>query len=137
MPISELEVSTLGLYDDARFPGRSLLVLNRHFEYFEKLDDTLLIPFVRDAQRAADAIRSATGSPRVNFAILGNAEPHIHWHLIPRNPDREQRPGRSPWDDPREKAPLPKASRDEIVLHIRLALERIARETSTTEAPGP
>lgn len=108
-PIISFGVSTLGAYNDARFPGRSLLVLNEHHTDFSDLDEVLLGKFASDAQRAARAIRDATGAPRVNYAILGNAEPHLHWHLIPRIPSAEPLPERSPWDDPRSKQALPTA----------------------------
>ena len=111
-PIARLTVSTLGLYDDGRFPGRCLLVLNEHFSQWEVLDRGLMQPFIEDAQRAARAISRASGSPRVNFAILGNTEPHVHCHLIPRRSEGEPNPKKSPWNDPRPvKKLLPDARR--------------------------
>ena len=100
-PVAELSVSVLGLYNDDRFPGRCILVLKDHREHWEDLDSGLLGEFASDSQRAVKAITTATGSIRVNLAILGNTDPHLHFHLIPRNPNIEPNPKKSPWNDPR------------------------------------
>lgn len=105
-PIAELSVSTLGLYDDARFPGRCLLALNDHAEHFEDLPSQLAVQLASDVQRAARAIREATGVPRINIAILGNVAPHIHVHLVPRGGPNDPLPGRSPWSAPEDAHPL-------------------------------
>lgn len=105
-PVVSLQVSHLGVYDDARFPGRSILMLDAHEEAFEDLSEGLMVEFMKDAQKAIQAIKMSTGVHRVNFAILGNTVPHVHAHLIPRYPDMESKPGSSPWDDPRVKTQL-------------------------------
>lgn len=106
LPVVRLRTSYLGLYDDARFPGRSLLVLADHVEDLTALSQKTACEFLEDARDSARAIQSITGSPRINYAILGNTEPHLHWHLIPRQPDAEDRPQRPVWEDPRPAAPL-------------------------------
>jgi diadenosine tetraphosphate (Ap4A) HIT family hydrolase len=114
-PIGELSVSTLGLYDDGRFPGRCLLALNSHAEHFEDLPRTLAQQLTDDIQRAASAIRKATAAKRINLAILGNVEPHLHVHLIPRGGVSDPVPGRSPWSDlGKEKALAPQVARELI-----------------------
>lgn len=51
-------------------------------------------------------LRELTEATRVNYAVLGNAEPHLHAHLIPRFPALEPVPHRPPWEDPRERRSL-------------------------------
>jgi diadenosine tetraphosphate (Ap4A) HIT family hydrolase len=106
IPVKALEVSTLGIYNDNRFPGRSILVLNEHESLLEELTEETLFAFMLDVQKAVRAIKKSTGSNRVNVAILGNRDPHVHAHLIPRYPDNEEKPDSSPWDDPRDKGKL-------------------------------
>jgi diadenosine tetraphosphate (Ap4A) HIT family hydrolase len=113
-PIAELAVSTLGLYNDARFPGRCLLVLNQHLEDFSLLEPDLLLAFNLDAQRSGKALAEATSARRINYAVLGNAQTHLHFHLIPRYPEAEQFPKKSPWSDPR----LPIRLDDEVVIQL-------------------
>jgi diadenosine tetraphosphate (Ap4A) HIT family hydrolase len=122
LPLAELSVSLLGLYDDARYPGRCILVLKEHAEDFASLPSRLTVPFVDDAQRAARTIRKATKATLMNYAILGNAEPHIHVHLIPRVSGGDPVPRQSPWSTPLEKRPLDDARRLAISASILAAL---------------
>ncbi|HTY51187.1 MAG TPA: hypothetical protein VMB48_15985 [Steroidobacteraceae bacterium] len=43
--------------------------------------------FLLDMARVGDALLAATGALRINYAILGNLEPALHAHLIPRHHD--------------------------------------------------
>ncbi len=81
--IARLDVSHLGLYDDARFPGRCLLVFDRHVEDFSTIPPEDAARFVGDLQHAARAIAAVVKPARLNYALLGNKEPHVHFHLIP------------------------------------------------------
>lgn len=105
--IGSLEVSSLGLYNDSRFPGRCLLSLNEHFDHLDNVPTDLRHAFMDDIALASLSIRLATGSPRINVSILGNAESHVHAHLIPRYPETERHPNQAPWADPRPKEKLP------------------------------
>ncbi len=40
--------------------------------------------FLSDMARLGDALLKITGAARINYAILGNAEPALHAHVIPR-----------------------------------------------------
>lgn len=110
LPLARLSVSTLGLYDDGRFPGRSIVVFNRHVEDLVALDEDEARSLIADVQRASRAIMSSTGAPRVNYAILGNVEPHLHVHIIPRGTASDPLPKRTPWEHPR---PVQRLSHEE------------------------
>lgn len=110
-PIASSIYSKLGFYNDDRFPGRCILELSEHRDSFESLPMNSMLGFVRDIQIAIQAIRIVTGAKRVNVAILGNRDPHLHAHLIPRFPSQEEFPDCSPWNDPRSKGYL---SGDEV-----------------------
>lgn len=121
-PIAEMEVTVLGLYDDTRFPGQCLLSLKEHHEDFTLLDARVANRLMADARDAASAIQKVTGAARVNYAILGNHEPHLHVHLIPRHPSREPRPREAPWSDPRPHEALPDHARAALIENIARAL---------------
>ena len=104
---ASLQVSRAGVYDDARFPGRVIMMLNRHHEQIETLDPGELAKFWEVAIKVGLAVKRVTGASRINYAVLGNAEPHLHVHIIPRHPSQEQLPTRSPWSDPRPHEELP------------------------------
>ena len=76
-----------------------MLALNTHAEHFEDLPKVIAQQLTDDIGKAARAIRKATSADRVNLAILGNVEPHLHVHLIPRGGASDPVPGSSPWSD--------------------------------------
>lgn len=121
-PIAELGVSVLGLYDDARFPGRCLLVLRDHYDDLVDVPESLTSSFMSDAKRAARAIQAAVSADRINYAILGNAVPHVHAHLIPRTWKNDPVPGKSPWNHPEAVTPLEADRKTRVILSI---LERL------------
>lgn len=122
LPIASLSVADLGFYSDSRFPGRCILKLRDHYESLEDLPEDLTASFMADLKAAMGSIRFATGAERVNFAVLGNAVPHVHGHLIPRLPELEELPNSSPWDDPRVKAKLSTSEASSLIALIREGL---------------
>ena len=72
------------LHDDQFFPGWTVLILDRHAtELFELEPDErrALMEAVSDLARALAAVYDAV---KMNYELLGNQLPHIHWHVIPR-----------------------------------------------------
>lgn len=43
--------------------------------------------FLDDMARLGDAVLKVTGAERINYEILGNVEPALHAHVIPRHRD--------------------------------------------------
>lgn len=121
-PIVSLDVSGVGLYDDARFPGRTLVSLSHHYEHLDDLPPELAARFMHDIQTTARALREALSVQRANVAILGNQEPHVHAHVIPRYPETEPRPFNAPWQDTRQRHPLTDTDRHRLIPQLRLHL---------------
>ena len=48
------------------------------------LDSQARVNFLRDMTLIGDAILEVTGAVRINYEILGNSEPALHVHIIPR-----------------------------------------------------
>lgn len=119
VPVFNLAVSSLGLYDDARFPGRCILSLKTHYDDMVDVPKEMLDAFMDDARKAIKVIMESTGCARVNFAILGNRESHVHAHLIPRYPTDEEFPDCSPWNDQRPKSTMPLQARDELLASMQ------------------
>lgn len=119
LPIAQLGVSSLGLNNDARFPGRCLLIFNQHAEHFTDIQSDMASKFIDDARVAAQAIQMVTRAPRINYAILGNKEPHVHIHLIPRGLPSDPIPRQAPWEHPLQNRKMLKADIDALVNEIR------------------
>lgn len=123
IPILRMTTSEIGLYSDTRFPGRCIVTLRDHFDHLSDVPALELMTFMEEIQFSVDAIKNATTCSRVNVAILGNAESHVHAHLIPRFPEEESLPNKAPWEDPRPKKPLSQSDEDLLVEKIRAGLE--------------
>lgn len=119
VPVGMLDVTAVGLYDDRRFPGRCLVALSTHVEHLDELDDAQLASFMRDVRKVGRAIREVTLASRVNYAVLGNVQPHLHAHVIPRGGTADVRPDRSPWQHPERTGPLDERQREVIVSQLR------------------
>ena len=63
----------------------------------------LLPPDERDAHLhemalVAEAVFTAFAPRKLNYELLGNAAPHVHWHVFPRHAD-DPKPGGPVWED--------------------------------------
>lgn len=123
-PIVREPVTTLGLYDDARFRGRSILLLNKHFEDIEELPTIVSNAFMEDIKLYVKVLKNVVNVDRVNVSILGNSVPHIHAHLIPRYPEVEEFPGKSPWNDLRVLEPLNPEDKNCLINNIKTEREK-------------
>lgn len=62
-----------------------------------------------------------TAAARINYAVLGNAEPHLHVHLIPRSTE-EAKPTRPPWEHPQGSRPLQVVRSGRLLQRLKDAL---------------
>jgi diadenosine tetraphosphate (Ap4A) HIT family hydrolase len=62
-------------------------VLNRHATELFELPPQERATLMDDVARVADALAGEFEAVKVNYALLGNQLPHIHWHVIPRRAD--------------------------------------------------
>jgi diadenosine tetraphosphate (Ap4A) HIT family hydrolase len=109
------------LHGDQFFPGWTLVVLNRHAtELWQLAPDErhALIDGVTDVAQALAVVYDAT---KLNYELLGNELPHIHWHLVPRRAD-DPAPRRPVWTHPHETRALSAAEQRARIAAIRARL---------------
>ncbi|MFQ5436042.1 MAG: HIT family protein, partial [Anaerolineae bacterium] len=83
--IADLSISTLLLYRDQRFKGYSILSFEPwNATSLESLSDEEFQSYFIDLRAAAGAIRKALNPDHMNYELLGNTNPHLHWHIVPR-----------------------------------------------------
>jgi diadenosine tetraphosphate (Ap4A) HIT family hydrolase len=119
--IADLDLSRVFLHEDQFFPGYVLLVLRRHVTELYDLTAAERATLMEEVSRVAQALARVFRPVKMNYELLGNLVPHIHWHLVPR---LATDPGlRGPiWTVEHQPAPLaPAAARDRIEA-IRRAL---------------
>ena len=97
--VADLGLSVAYLHDDQFFPGWTVLVLKRHAAELFELTREERAGLIDEVSRVARALAATPGARKVNYALLGNQIPHIHWHLVPRLAD-DPAPGEPVWSLP-------------------------------------
>jgi len=81
--------------------------------------------FLDDMARLGDALLEETGAERINYEILGNVEPALHAHVIPRHASEEADLRKKPvWLHDWSAAP---AFSDALIPLARLIAARLQR----------
>jgi diadenosine tetraphosphate (Ap4A) HIT family hydrolase len=69
---------------DAAFPACYRVVWNRHVAEFSDLGAAERVECMQAVATIEQVLRQALAPTKVNLASLGNAVPHLHWHVIAR-----------------------------------------------------
>ena len=72
------------LHDDQFFPGWIVLVLKRHATELFHLSREERNSLMEEVAAVAAFLAQERQAVKINYELLGNQLPHIHWHLIPR-----------------------------------------------------
>ena len=80
----ETKTSLAKLNPDQLFQGYTFLTLKQHREHLHLLTDKVRKQFLDDMVTVATALAKALNPDRLNYELLGNAQAHLHWHLVPR-----------------------------------------------------
>lgn len=75
------------IVDDADLPGFVRVIVNEHVKEMTDLDVAARLELLRVVLAAEEAIRETFEPLKVNLASLGNAVPHVHWHVVARFAD--------------------------------------------------
>ena len=84
--IADLGVSRAYFNEDQFFPGWVFVVLRRHAVELYELAPDERSALIEDVNRVAVALNRVYKPLKMNYELLGNQVPHMHWHLIPRLP---------------------------------------------------
>lgn len=125
-PAEEYRVADLGLtvaylHADQFFPGWTVLVLKRHATELFHLDREERGCLVEEVSAVARALADCFQPVKVNYGLLGNQLPHIHWHVIPRLAG-DPAPREAVWGVPHEPHALAPAARAERIARIQACL---------------
>lgn len=128
--VADLAVSTLWLEKDQRFRGYCILILNRHAVELTDLGENEAAAFQADLVRAGRAIQAALRPDKMNYCLLGNTVPHLHWHITPRyvGDPRWNQPHWADWDRRHEVAVrLPACQYAGLAAAIREQLQPVSQ----------
>jgi diadenosine tetraphosphate (Ap4A) HIT family hydrolase len=119
--IADLPTSRVYFNEDQFFPGWVFVVLKRHAVELYELTASERAAQVEDVARVARALASVYQPVKMNYELLGNQVPHIHWHLVPRLAD-DPEPRGPVWRVTHELTVLPPNEVARRIGQIRAAL---------------
>ncbi|MHB8057706.1 MAG: HIT family protein [Desulfuromonadaceae bacterium] len=82
--IIELPHSYVTLNRDQYFPGYTLLFTKCHATELFHLDRGTRTALMEEVSAVAQALYTVFAPAKINYELLGNMVPHIHWHIVPR-----------------------------------------------------
>jgi diadenosine tetraphosphate (Ap4A) HIT family hydrolase len=119
--VAQLETSDLRLAKNQYVRGKCTLIFREHATELHELAPDKQAALMRDLARAGAAIARVFKPDKMNYQLLGNLVPHIHWHIVPRY-----------WGDPAPGRPIsPDSGRrllkpeeyQRVIAELRAALE--------------
>ncbi len=119
--IADLGVSRAYFNEDQFFPGWVFVVLRRHATELWELSAAERQVLIEDVTRVAEALARVYRPVKMNYELLGNQVPHIHWHLVPRLAG-DPEPRWPVWRVHHDAAPLAPAAARERIEALRRAL---------------
>lgn len=71
-------------YQHKYYEGYSLFLCKIHKTDLHELDREFRTQFLKEMSLVAEAVYKTFKPDKLNYELLGNSNPHLHWHLIPR-----------------------------------------------------
>jgi diadenosine tetraphosphate (Ap4A) HIT family hydrolase len=125
------------------YQGYCILVARRHVTELFHLEDEVRREYMDEMCILAKAIFECFQPAKLNYELLGNQVPHLHWHIFPRYADDRhalqpvwQRLARVARDEERQKLESGKIDRHKIVAKLREILTRWLSSSQST-VPDP
>lgn len=120
--IVELEQCYVTLNRDQFFPGYCFVLTKEHVTELFYLDEPVRNSVMKEVNRVAEALSSIFQPAKINYELLGNMVPHMHWHIVPRFTTDPLWP-RPIWSEPHEQAELSVHAYAERIALIKRELE--------------
>lgn len=94
--VAEVDSGYIVLGDYQFFRGYTLLLSKHHVTELHELNWPDRQQYLREMSLVAEAVFQAFRPRKLNYELLGNSDPHLHWHIFPRYPD-DPSPGTTSW----------------------------------------
>jgi len=85
--IAMLERCHVMLNRDQFFPGYCFVFTRSHVTELFHLDPEVRTVVMEEVSTVAAALSRAFNPAKINYELLGNMVPHMHWHIVPRFTD--------------------------------------------------
>ena len=120
--IAELEHSYVMLNRDQFFKGYCFVFTKKHTTELFQLDIQNRSGIIEEMNSVAAALFRLLAPTKINYELLGNMVPHMHWHVVPRFTTDPLWP-RPIWSEPHEPVELTATEYAERITLIRKELE--------------
>ncbi len=131
----ESRVSVAKLNPDQAFEGYTFLTLKWHEEELYKLVDKDRKRFLEDMSLVGNALSKAFKPDKMNYELLGNSMPHLHWHLIPRYAS-DPMWGRPIWAGNRRRKRLNEEGYELLKRRIETSIATLKNKNMAREKPS-
>jgi diadenosine tetraphosphate (Ap4A) HIT family hydrolase len=88
--VAQMPSGWLVMTDKQVVPGQLILLADPVVPSLNALTPGARAQFLSDMALAGDILLAVTGCQRVNYEILGNSDPALHVHIIPRYADEPE-----------------------------------------------
>ena len=122
MRIAEFRYSYVMLNRDQFFRGYCFVLTKKHVTELFQLDLQTRSGIIEEMNTVAAALFRLLKPAKINYELLGNMVPHMHWHVVPRFTADPLWP-RPIWSEPHEPVELTAAEYAESISSIRRELE--------------
>ena len=121
MRIAELGQCYAMLNRDQFFPGYTFVFTKSHVTELFHLEPEVRTAVMEEVTATACVLYKLFKPAKMNYELLGNMVPHMHWHLVPRFRDDPLWP-RPIWSEPHDELILTPAWYAERIESIRKAI---------------
>lgn len=130
--VAELPNSYVTLGDAQLYRGYCVMLAKRHATEIFLLPMAEARAIFDEMRLVAEAIAALTNPWKMNYACLGNVEPHVHWHVIPRYAGDELR-GAPIWIRPEteRRGTLSDGERRDLIAGLRKQISARIRGART------
>ncbi|OGH65883.1 MAG: diadenosine tetraphosphate hydrolase [Candidatus Magasanikbacteria bacterium RIFCSPHIGHO2_02_FULL_41_13] len=85
--VVELKTGYVVLGDHQFYKGYTIFHCKEHKRELHELDPEFRFLYLKEMSVVAEAVFTAFHPVKLNYALLGNADEHLHWHIFPRYDD--------------------------------------------------
>lgn len=121
--VAELTYTRVTLNRDQFFPGYCFVFLKEHVTELFHLDEPTRNAVMGEVSAVAQALYNLYRPDKINYELLGNMAPHMHWHVLPRCSTDPLWP-RPHWSEPHQERLLETAEYRERAQQLRTELAK-------------
>jgi diadenosine tetraphosphate (Ap4A) HIT family hydrolase len=96
--IARVGTGSISLLPTQYYEGYTVFSAKRCVPELHDLEPGVRDRYLHEMAVVAEAVFRAFAPRKLNYELLGNGTPHLHWHLVPRHAD-DPKPGGPIWED--------------------------------------